>query len=414
MGEQAVALAKAVNYDSAGTVEFVAGQDKSFYFLEMNTRLQVEHPVTELITGIDLVEQMIRVAYGEPLAIKQSDVRLKGWAVESRVYAEDPTRNFLPSTGRLVKYRPPEEGRWEGVTVRNDTGVFEGGEISIYYDPMIAKLVTHAGDRLTAIEAQARALDGFVIDGIRHNIPFLSSLMQHERWRSGNISTAFIAEEYPEGFKPLTASGEVAHRMAAVAAFVDDICNQRKRQISGQLATQHPVRFLNDRTVMLDKTPYEISLEVGDGALLVRFVEDVHAHRLESDWVPGLPVWIGLIDGEGVAVQVRAILNGYEIAHAGVTVEARVFTRREAELFALMPEKKIADTSRFLLCPMPGLVKNLYVQEGQEVKVGDPLAMVEAMKMENVLRAERDVTVKAIKCKEGDSLAVDAVILEFA
>ncbi len=192
MGEQAVALAKAVNYDSAGTVEFVAGQDKSFYFLEMNTRLQVEHPVTELITGIDLVEQMIRVAAGEELAIKQSDVQLKGWAVESRVYAEDPTRNFLPSTGRLVKYRPPEERRFEGVTVRNDTGVFEGGEISIYYDPMIAKLVTHAGDRLTAIEAQAHALDSFVIDGIRHNIPFLSSLMQHERWRSGNISTAFI------------------------------------------------------------------------------------------------------------------------------------------------------------------------------------------------------------------------------
>ncbi|MGO9943380.1 MAG: acetyl-CoA carboxylase biotin carboxylase subunit [Rhodoblastus sp.] len=414
MGEQAVALAKAVNYDSAGTVEFVAGQDKSFYFLEMNTRLQVEHPVTELITGIDLVEQMIRVAAGEPLAIKQSEVHLKGWAVESRIYAEDPTRNFLPSTGRLVKYRPPEEGRAEGVTVRNDTGVFEGGEISIYYDPMIAKLVTHAGDRLTAIEAQARALDGFVIDGIRHNIPFLSSLMQHERWRSGNLSTAFIAEEYPDGFSPLTATGEVAHRMAAVAAFVDDIGNQRKRQISGQLQTQRPVRFLMQRTVMLDKAAYEIDLEAGDGALLVRFADSGHAHRLESDWVPGLPVWNGLIDGEKVAVQVRGILNGYEIAHAGVTVEARVFTRREAELFALMPEKKIADTSKSLLCPMPGLVKNLYVQEGQEVKVGDPLAMVEAMKMENVLRAERDATVKALKCKEGDSLAVDAVIMEFA
>jgi propionyl-CoA carboxylase alpha chain len=414
MGEQAVALAKAVHYDSAGTVEFVAGQDKSFYFLEMNTRLQVEHPVTELITGIDLVEQMIRVAYGEPLALKQSDVHLKGWAVESRIYAEDPTRNFLPSTGRLVKYRPPEEGRSEGVTVRNDTGVFEGGEISIYYDPMIAKLVTHAGDRLTAIEAQARALDGFVIDGIRHNIPFLSSLMQHERWRSGNISTGFIAEEYPDGFSPLTAEGEVAHRMAAVAAFVDDIGNQRKRQISGQLATQHPVRFQLERTVMLDKTPYEVDIEIGDGALLVRFSDGGHAHRLESEWTPGQAVWNGLIDGEKVAVQVRDILNGFLIAHSGVTVEARVFTRREAALFALMPEKKIADTSKFLLCPMPGLVKNLYVQEGQEVKVGDPLAMVEAMKMENVLRAERDVTVKAIKCKEGDSLAVDAVIMEFA
>jgi propionyl-CoA carboxylase alpha chain len=414
MGEQAVALAKAVNYDSAGTVEFVAGQDKSFYFLEMNTRLQVEHPVTELITGIDLVEQMIRVAAGEPLALKQSDVHLKGWAVESRIYAEDPTRNFLPSTGRLVKYRPPEEGRAEGVTVRNDTGVFEGGEISIYYDPMIAKLVTHAGDRLSAIEAQARALDGFVIDGIRHNIPFLSSLMQHERWRSGNISTAFIAEEYPDGFSPLVAEGEVAHRMAAVAAFVDDVGNQRKRQISGQLQTQRPVTFQTARTVSLEKVRYDIDIDSGEGAVLVRFVDGGHAHRLESDWVPGEPVWNGLIDGEKIAVQVRPILNGFEIAHAGVTVEARVFTRRESELFALMPEKKIADTSKSLLCPMPGLVKALYVAEGQEVKAGDPLAMVEAMKMENVLRAERDVTVKAMKCKEGDSLAVDAVIMEFA
>jgi propionyl-CoA carboxylase alpha chain len=414
MGEQAVALAKAVNYDSAGTVEFVAGQDKSFYFLEMNTRLQVEHPVTELITGIDLVEQMIRVAAGEPLTITQSDVQLKGWAVESRVYAEDPTRNFLPSTGRLVKYRPPVEGRNNGITVRNDTGVFEGGEISIYYDPMIAKLVTHAGDRITAIEAQANALDEFVIDGIRHNIPFLSSLMQHPRWRSGNISTAFIAEEYPEGFKPLTAEGDVALRMAAVAAFVDNLGNDRKRQISGQMKVYKPVVFEDKRSVLLDKTRYDVHVDSGDGAMLVRFDDVGIAHRLESEWTPGLPVWVGLIDGEKVAVQVRAILNGYEISHAGVTVEARVFTRREAELFALMPEKKIADTSKFLLCPMPGLVKNLYVKEGQEVKVGDPLAMVEAMKMENVLRAERDVTVKALKAKEGDSLAVDAIIIEFA
>ena len=414
MGEQAVALAKAVNYDSAGTVEFVAGQDKSFYFLEMNTRLQVEHPVTELITGIDLVEQMIRVAAGEVLAIKQSDVHLKGWAVESRIYAEDPTRNFLPSTGRLVKYRPPEEGRSEGVTVRNDTGVYEGGEISIYYDPMIAKLVTHAGDRLAAIDAQSRALDAFVIDGIRHNIPFLSSLMQHERWRLGQLSTGFIAEEYPEGFAPLKPQGEIAHRMAAVAAFVDNVHNDRKRQISGQMQTQKPVRFETARSVTLDKECFNIEIDSGDGALLVRFDQGAHAHRLESDWVPGEPVWNGLIDGERIAVQVRPILNGFAISHAGVSVDARVFTRREAELFALMPEKKLADTSKSLLCPMPGLVKALYVKEGQDVKAGDPLAMVEAMKMENVLRAERDATVKALKCKEGDSLAVDAVIMEFA
>ena len=413
MGEQAVALAKAVDYDSAGTVEFVAGQDKSFFFLEMNTRLQVEHPVTELITGVDLVEQMIRVAAGEPLAIKQSDVKLKGWAVESRIYAEDPTRNFLPSTGRLVKYRPPEEGHEDGVTVRNDTGVYEGGEISIYYDPMIAKLVTHAGDRLTAIDAQARALDAFYIDGIRHNIPFLASLMQHKRWRDGALSTGFIAEEYPEGFSPLVASGETAHVMAAVAAAIDHVANERKRQISGQMRTQRPVEFERERTVVLGGERYEVEIDSGDEAILVRFA-DGEAYRLESDWVPGEAVWNGLVNDELVAVQVRPILNGYAIAHRGVSVDAWVYTRAEAKFVALMPEKKVADTSKSLLCPMPGLVKALYVSEGQEIKAGEPLCMVEAMKMENVLRAERDTTVKKINAKEGDSLAVDAVIMEFA
>ena len=287
MGEQAVALAKAVNYDSAGTVEFVAGQDRSFFFLEMNTRLQVEHPVTELVTGVDLVEQMIRVAAGEPLAIRQSDVKLRGWAVESRIYAEDPTRNFLPSTGRLIAYRPPAEGHFDGVTIRNDTGVCEGGEISIHYDPMVAKLVTHAGDRAAAIDAQARALDEFVIDGIRHNIPFLSSLMQHERWKAGRLSTGFIAEEYPQGFSPLVAEGETAHTMAAIAASIDHVMNERKRQISGQMQTQRPVSFQRERAVMLGRARYDISLDEADGALLVRF-EDAsgHAHHLVSGWVP--------------------------------------------------------------------------------------------------------------------------------
>ena len=415
MGEQAVALAKAVNYDSAGTVEFVAGQDRSFFFLEMNTRLQVEHPVTELITGVDLVEQMIRVAAGEPLAIKQSDVHLKGWAVESRIYAEDPTRNFLPSTGRLVTYRPPAEGHRDGITVRNDTGVFEGGEISIYYDPMIAKLVTHAGDRLTAIEAQARALDDFVIEGIRHNIPFLSSLMQHARWREGRLSTGFIAEEYPDGFSPLAAEGETAHVMAAIAAAADHVMNERKRQISGQMQTQRPVNFERARTVMLGKARFDVTLDEGDGALLVRFDdESVHAHHLVSDWAPGQFVWRGTVDDESVSCQVIPILNGLELAHRGVRVEACVYTRREAELAALMPEKKVADTSKKLLCPMPGLVKAMLVAVGQEVKAGEALCMVEAMKMENVLRAERDVTVSKIHAGEGDSLAVDAVIMEFA
>ena len=415
MGEQAVALAKAVDYDSAGTVEFVAGQDKSFYFLEMNTRLQVEHPVTELITGIDLVEQMIRVAAGEKLSLQQKDVKLNGWAVESRIYAEDPTRNFLPSTGRLVAYRPPAEGVEDGITTRNDTGVFEGGEISIYYDPMIAKLVTHANDRLTAIEAQGRALDEFYIDGIRHNIPFLSSLMQHPRWKSGQLSTGFIAEEYPEGFSPLKAEGEVAHVLVAVAAHVDHVMNERKRAISGQLQTQRGVTFERARSVMLGKERFDIEIEAGDEALLVRFADAAgHAHHLESDWAPGTSVWRGLVDDDLTAVQVRPILNGFLLSHQGVSIEARVFTRREAELFALMPEKKAADTSKVLLCPMPGLVKQLLVVEGQEVKAGEALCMVEAMKMENVLRAEKDVTVKKINAKEGDSLAVDAVIMEFA
>ena len=415
MGEQAVALAKAVDYDSAGTVEFVAGQDKSFYFLEMNTRLQVEHPVTELITGIDLVEQMIRVAAGEKLSIKQADVKLNGWAVESRIYAEDPTRNFLPSTGRLVAYSPPAEGVEDGITTRNDTGVFEGGEISIYYDPMIAKLVTHANDRLTAIEAQGRALDEFYIDGIRHNIPFLSSLMQHPRWKSGQLSTGFIAEEYPEGFSPLKAEGEVAHVLVAVAAHVDHVMNERKRAISGQLQTQHGVTFERARAVVLGKARFDIELVPGDETLLVRFDDSGgHAHHLESDWAPGTKVWRGLVDDDLTAVQVRPILNGFLLSHQGVSIEARVFTRREADLFALMPEKKIADTSKTLLCPMPGLVKQLLVVEGQEVKAGEALCMVEAMKMENVLRAEKDVTVKKINATEGDSLAVDAVIMEFA
>src|ERR1700690_1408427 len=238
MGEQAVALAKAVDYDSAGTVEFVAGQDRSFYFLEMNTRLQVEHPVTELVTGVDLVEEMIRSAAGEPLRLKQTDVKLNGWAVEARVYAEDPTRGFLPSTGRLTRYRPPAEGTHDGVTVRNDTGVFEGGEISIHYDPMIAKLVTHAPDRLGAIDAQATALDAFVIEGIRHNIPFLSALMQHPRWREGALSTGFIAEEFPDGFHPHAPNGERAQVLASVAAAIDHVQGERKRQISGQLASR--------------------------------------------------------------------------------------------------------------------------------------------------------------------------------
>jgi propionyl-CoA carboxylase alpha chain len=413
MGEQAVALAKAVGYDSAGTVEFVAGQDRSFYFLEMNTRLQVEHPVTEMITGIDLVEEMIRVAAGEPLRLAQADVRLNGWSVESRIYAEDPTRNFLPSTGRLVTYRPPAETAEGDVRVRNDTGVTEGGEISIYYDPMIAKLVTHAPTREQAIEAQARALDAFAIDGIRHNIPFLAALMAHPRWQEGRLSTGFIAEEFPEGFAAPAPAGEIALRMAAVAAAVDHHHNERKRRISGQLRPNVPVRFDRQRAVMLDGERYDLTVEDADGGIAVAFADGT-TWAVGSAWRPGNPVWTGTVGGLPIAVQVRPIPNGFALSHAGAGAMARVYTRREAELAALMPEKVAADTGKQLLCPMPGLVKSIAVVAGQEVKAGEPLAIVEAMKMENMLRAERDGTVSKIHAKEGDSLAVDALILEFA
>lgn len=412
MGEQAVALAKAVGYDSAGTVEFVAGQDKSFYFLEMNTRLQVEHPVTEMITGIDLVEEMIRVAAGEKLRLAQADVKLNGWSVESRIYAEDPVRNFLPSTGRLVTYRPPHEGVQDGVTVRNDTGVYEGGEISIYYDPMIAKLVTHAPTREQAIEAQATALDAFAIEGIRHNIPFLSALMQHPRWQSGQLSTGFIAEEFPQGFKAPAPEGVVAQRMAAVAAAIDHVLNVRKRHISGQMRPASAVSFDRERVVMLGSERHGVVVEDIDGGFAV--VIDGQAWPIASDWTPGQPVWTGTVGGEPVAVQVRPILNGVSLSHAGASAEVRVYTQREAELSALMPERQEADTGKQLLCPMPGLVKAISVSVGQEVKAGEPLCIVEAMKMENLLRAERDGTISKIHAKEGDSLAVDAVILEFA
>jgi propionyl-CoA carboxylase alpha chain len=413
MGEQAVALAKAVDYDSAGTVEFVAGQDRSFYFLEMNTRLQVEHPVTELVTGVDLVEEMIRSAAGEPLRLKQADVKLAGWAVESRVYAEDPTRGFLPSTGRLVKYRPPPEGVELGITVRNDTGVYEGGEISIYYDPMIAKLVTHASDRLGAIDAQATALDAFVIDGIRHNIPFLSALMQHPRWREGRLSTGFIAEEFPDGFHPLVAKGEIELRLAVAAAHIDHMLNARKRLISGQLREPEQMRFELKRVVAMGKSRIELEIDLKKGGVEI-VLGDGRRVTVHSDWKPGDPLWRGTVDGVEIAVQARPILNGYALSHAGVAADARVYTRREAALAALMIERKGVDGSRFLLCPMPGLVKAIAVKVGQEVKTGEQLCVVEAMKMENVLNAERDATIKAILAKEGDSLAVDAVIMEFA
>ena len=343
MGEQAVALAKAVGYDSAGTVEFVAGQDRSFFFLEMNTRLQVEHPVTELVTGIDLVEQMIRIAAGEPLALKQSDVKLNGWAVESRVYAEDPYRNFAPSVGRLVRYRPPAEGARDGVTVRNDTGVTEGGEISLYYDPMIAKLVTHAPTREQAIDAQADALDAFTIEGIRHNIAFLAAIMAHPRWRAGKLSTGFIAEEFPRGFERATPSGAMARRIAAVAAAIDHVLGERKRQISGQLNTA--LTRERRRAIWLGADEIHADVERDGEAIAVTF-EDGARHVLRSNFAPGMPLWAGFIDGAPVAMHVRAIPNGFELAYRGSEVKALVYTEREADYARLMPAKKLSGSEK--------------------------------------------------------------------
>jgi propionyl-CoA carboxylase alpha chain len=415
MGEQAVALSKAVGYDSAGTVEFIVDKKRNFYFLEMNTRLQVEHPVTELVTGLDLVEEMLRVAAGEKLRIKQKDVKLNGSAIEARVYAEDPTRNFMPSTGRLVRFRPPAQGTVDGVTVRLDTGVEEGGEISVYYDPMIAKLVTHAPKRIDAIDAMGAALDAFAIDGFRHNIPFLAVLMRNEHWRKGTFSTKFIAEEFPEGFKPPIPEGATRDALIAVAASIDHLSNQRRRAITQQMHGE-AVRFAETRIVELGKSREAVTVENDpEGFVAVALGEGKKRRIVElaSAWWFGDPIWEGTINGAPASVQVRPILNGYDLIYQGIEAKARVYTKRESELMATMPVKVPPDTSKFLLCPMPGLVVSLAVSEGQQVAAGETLCVVEAMKMENVLKAERDGIVAKIKAKPGDSLNVDAVILEF-
>lgn len=418
MGEQSIALAKAVDYESAGTVEFIVDKDRNFYFLEMNTRLQVEHPVTELITGIDLVEQMIRVAAGEKLSISQSDVKIDGWAIESRIYAEDPYRNFLPSTGRLQRYQPPAETTENGVTVRNDTGVYEGGEISIYYDPMIAKLITHASDRKTAIKEMAKALDSFYIAGIQHNIPFLSALMQHERWISGNLSTSFIADEYPDGFEPREPEAEEQRVLSAVAAAIDFHGNARRRHISDQMHGT-PISFAETRVVKINDVSKTLRVEQqseDSDDLTIIFLDDEGAEKpllVSSNWWFGKPLWQGTVGEAAVSIQVQPIMNGYELSYNGVSVTSHVYTLREAELAALMPFKEPPDTSKMLLCPMPGLVVDIHVKEGDEVKSGQSLCIVEAMKMENILRAERDTVVTKINAEPGDSLAVDAVIMEF-
>jgi propionyl-CoA carboxylase alpha chain len=396
MGEEAVALAKAVKYKSAGTVEFIVDKHRKFYFLEMNTRLQVEHPVTELITGLDLVELMIRVAAGEKLPFQQKDVKLDGWAVEARLYAEDPFRNFLPSTGRLVKYREPQPGP----DVRVDTGVYEGGEISMFYDPMIAKLCSYGKTRIDAIERMRRALDEFYVRGVSHNVPFLAALMAHPRFREGRLTTNFIAEEFKGGFTAAHLPPRDPAMLAGIAAVADRIKAARLGTLQ------------DNRVVMLNRDPVALAVTGGGSD----FEVEVGGRQLaiETDWSPGEPLMHAKVDGQAVVVQIDAVGSGWRLIHEGGQAEALVLTPRQAELYALMPVKAAPDTSKFLLSPMPGLLASIAVSEGQEVKTGEVLAVVEAMKMENVLRATRDGTVKTLHAKAGDSLRVDQKIIEFA
>ncbi|SPH18523.1 Acetyl-/propionyl-coenzyme A carboxylase alpha chain [Defluviimonas aquaemixtae] len=411
MGEQACALARAVGYSSAGTVEFIVDGDKNFYFLEMNTRLQVEHPVTELITGVDLVEQMIRVAAGEKLPFAQKDLKINGWAIESRLYAEDPYRNFLPSIGRLTRYRPPAEAVADHAIVRNDTGVYEGGEISMYYDPMIAKLCTWAPNRAEAIEAMRVALDTFEVEGIGHNLPFLSAVMDHSRFIEGAITTAFIAEEYPDGFQGVTLPQGQLRKVVAAAAAMNRVAEIRRTRITGRLGN-HERHVGDDWVVAIQGEEIAVRIAADREGATVRF-QDGTAHRVTSDWTPGQSLARLDVDGEAVVLKVDKIPAGQRIRTRGADLNVYVRTPRQAELARLMPEKLAPDTSRFLLCPMPGLIVKISVEEGQEVQEGQALATVEAMKMENILRAEKKSTVKKIAAQPGASLKVDDVIMEF-
>ena len=412
MGEQALALSKAVDYCSAGTVEFIVDGNRNFYFLEMNTRLQVEHPVTELITGIDLVEQMIRIAHGEKLKIKQKDVVLNGWAMESRIYAEDPYRNFLPSIGRLSRYQPPREGeRWDGTIVRNDTGVFEGGEISMYYDPMIAKLCTWGKDRATAIDAMEQALDKFELEGIGHNLPFLSAVMGHVRFRSGNITTAFIEEEYSDGFIGVIHPKADLQKIAAIAAVLNMISKLRGTRISGVLANRKH-KIGKKWVVQIGGEQYPVKLRTRNEGAEVKFADGSKLDT-QTNWRPGQSLVRAIVDGQAMAVKVCPNDAGFQMRYRGADIKVSVFTRHAAQLAALMPQKIPLDTSNLLLCPMPGLVISLAVEEGDEVQEGQALATVEAMKMENILRAEKKAKVSKINAIVGESMAVDDVIMEF-
>ena len=410
MGAQSVALAKAVDYASAGTVEFIVDDDRNFYFLEMNTRLQVEHPVTELITGVDLVEQMIRVAYGETLPMQQDDLKINGWAMESRLYAEDPYRGFLPSIGRLTRYRPPAEEVTDTSVVRNDTGVYEGGEISMYYDPMIAKLCTWAPTRAAAIEDMRVALDSFEVEGIGHNIPFLSAVYDHEKFTSGNMTTAFIEEEFPDGFDGVTLPDADLDRIAAATAAMYRVCEIRRSQISGRMDNHERVVGTDWVVTLQDRAVSAVIAADKAGATVT---VDGTDYRVESDWTPGQPLANLSVNGSPLVIKVDLISAGFRVRYRGATLPVHVRTPLQAELAALMPEKVAPDTSKLLLCPMPGLIVKVDVAVGDEVQEGQTLCTVEAMKMENILRAEKKGIVSKVNASAGDSLAVDDIILEF-
>jgi propionyl-CoA carboxylase alpha chain len=407
MGEQAVALAKAVKYQSAGTVEFVVGEDRSFYFLEMNTRLQVEHPITEMITGLDLVELMIRVAAGEKLPFRQPDVKLNGWAMECRINAEDPFRNFLPSVGRLVKYLPPQEQ--EGA-VRVDTGVYEGGEISIYYDSMIAKLITHGATRDAAIARMRDALNTFVIRGVSSNISFQAALMQHPRFISGNFNTGLIAEEFPEGFHPANLTHDDPLLLASAAAFARRRYIDRAVRTTGQFAG-YERKVGAQWVVLMGGERYPLELNPIQGGFLVLYQGETY--ELKSGWKLGELLFRGTWNGEKICLQIERRGLKYRIFHSGTQADAVVMTTRAADLLALMPKKPVPDLSKFLLSPMPGLLAEVAVTPGQEVKAGEKLAVIEAMKMENILKAGNDCVVAEVLAKQGDSLAVDQPIIRF-
>ncbi len=407
MGEQAVSLAKAVDYQSAGTVEFIVDTDKNFFFLEMNTRLQVEHPVTEMVTGLDLVELMIRIAAGEVLTMDQRDVHLSGWAVETRVYAEDPARGFLPSTGRLIRYQPPQQS----ARIRVDTGVFEGGEVSMYYDPMVAKLITHGGTRKEAIEYMRQALNQYYIRGISHNIGFLNSLMAHPRFKDGDLNTNFISEEYPEGYSDPGIDDSNSAMFVVSAGTIHHVYWLRANRISGRAPRAGSDKQTLDRVVVMGNDYHPIKI------IPVAHGYDViyrgRTYRVTTDWSIGRPLFSALINGDEVFMQIEPEGVKYRMIYDGVVVSVMVLTKKGAELNHHMLVKAPPDLSKFLLSPMPGLLVQLKAREGDQIKDGEELAVVEAMKMENVLRAPQDVVVEKILCQEGDSLVVDQPILRF-